>query len=127
MVPDGAPAWAGFRSLRVRSVEPESAEVMSIVIEPIDGEPAPPGAPGQFLTVRLRPDPEGAPVTRNYSLSGPPTAGSYRLGPDSAVLVRPDGRVSWRCDGRCADPRGALADAVAMTLGQAPIPAPLAG
>jgi ferredoxin-NADP reductase len=73
------PAWAGFRSLTVRSVEPESAEVISIVLEPTDGEPAQPGAAGQFLTFRLRPDPDGTPVTRNYSLSGPPTPGSYRI------------------------------------------------
>jgi ferredoxin-NADP reductase/MOSC domain-containing protein YiiM/ferredoxin len=73
------PAWAGFRSLRVRSVEPESSEVISIVLEPADGEPAPPAAPGQFLTVRLRPGPAAVPVTRNYSLSGPPTPGSYRI------------------------------------------------
>jgi ferredoxin-NADP reductase/MOSC domain-containing protein YiiM len=73
------PAWSGFRPLRVRSVEPESAEVISIVLEPANGEPAPPAAPGQFLTVRLLPDPEGPPVTRNYSLSGPPTPGSYRI------------------------------------------------
>jgi ferredoxin-NADP reductase len=63
----------------VRSVEPESAEVISIVLEPANGEPAPPAAPGQFLTVRPLPDPEGPPVTRDYSLSGPPTPGSYRI------------------------------------------------
>ena len=72
------PAWAGFRPLRVRSIERESAEVISIVLRPADGAPAPPGAPGQFLTVRLSPD-SAAPVTRNYSLSGPPTGGSYRI------------------------------------------------
>jgi ferredoxin-NADP reductase/MOSC domain-containing protein YiiM/ferredoxin len=73
------PAWAGFRPFRVRCVSPESAEVISIVLEPADPEPAPPGAPGQFLTLRLRPNPETAPLTRNYSLSGPPTPGSYRI------------------------------------------------
>jgi ferredoxin-NADP reductase/MOSC domain-containing protein YiiM/ferredoxin len=76
---DDAPAWSGFRPLRVRSVQSEGAEVVSIALEPADGEPAPPGAPGQFLTVRLRPDRAEAPVTRNYSLSGPPTPGSYRI------------------------------------------------
>jgi ferredoxin-NADP reductase/ferredoxin len=53
--------------------------VISIVLEPIDPKPAPPGVPGQFLTVRLRPDPEAPPVTRNYSISGPPTGGGYRI------------------------------------------------
>jgi ferredoxin-NADP reductase/ferredoxin len=75
----GPPAWAGFRSLRVRSITAESAEVISITLEPSRSEPAPSAAPGQFLTVRLRPGPEAAPVTRNYSLSGPQTDGAYRI------------------------------------------------
>jgi len=44
-------------------------------------------------------------------------ARAYRLGPGSAVLVRPDGRVAWRSDGACADPRTALTGAVAVALG----------
>jgi ferredoxin-NADP reductase/MOSC domain-containing protein YiiM/ferredoxin len=73
------PAWPGFRPLVVRSLHAESAEVISIALEPGDGEPAPPGAPGQFVTVRLRPEPDATPVTRNYSLSGPPVPGGYRI------------------------------------------------
>jgi ferredoxin-NADP reductase/MOSC domain-containing protein YiiM len=95
---DGEPAWAGFRSLVVRSLHAESAEVISIVFEPSDEEPAPPGAPGQFLTVRLRPDPAGTPLTRNYSLSGPPTPGSYRI----SVKREPHGAASRFLNGRLA-------------------------
>jgi len=76
---DAPPAWPGFRALRVRSVEPESAEVISISLEPTDSDPAPPGAPGQFLTVRVRPEPETPTITRNYSLSGPQIADNYRI------------------------------------------------
>ena len=54
-------------------------------------------------------------------------ARAYRIGPDSAVLVRPDGRVAWRSDDRCSDPRLALASAVATTLGHATAPTALAG
>lgn len=55
---------------------------------------------------------------------GATLARAYRLGPDSAVLVRPDGRVTWRADTAVADaaeadPRAALAAAVATTLGHA--------
>jgi 2-polyprenyl-6-methoxyphenol hydroxylase-like FAD-dependent oxidoreductase len=56
---------------------------------------------------------------------GSALARAYRIGPDSAVLVRPDGRVAWRADDRCADPRAALADAVAVTLGHAVAPTAL--
>jgi putative polyketide hydroxylase len=43
---------------------------------------------------------------------------AYRLGPDSAVLVRPDGIVAWRHDGPCHDPGAALARAVETALGR---------
>ena len=49
-------------------------------------------------------------------------ARAYRLGRDSAVLVRPDGRVAWRHDGPCADRTTALTDALAMALGHGAAP-----
>jgi putative polyketide hydroxylase len=51
---------------------------------------------------------------------------AYGLGPGSAVLVRPDGRVAWRSDGACADPVAALARAVTLTLGHTGAAAALA-
>ena len=41
----------------------------------------------------------------------------YRLGPDGAVLVRPDGFVAWRSPSGAARPPGALAEAVAALRG----------
>ena len=73
------PAWPGFRSLVVHSMHAESTEVISSVLEPGGGESLPPAVPGQFLTVRLTPAPGATPVTRNYSLSGPPVPGRYRI------------------------------------------------
>ena len=37
---------------------------------------------------------------------------AYGVGPDGAVLVRPDGFIAWRCASAPADLRAALADAV---------------
>jgi len=88
--PGTTPAWRGFRPLRVRSMDRESAEVISITLEPAGAGPLPPAAPGQFLTVRLRPGPDGPPLTRNYSLSGPPAGGSYRI----SVKREPRGAAS---------------------------------
>jgi len=48
---------------------------------------------------------------------------AYRLEPDSAVLVRPDGIVAWRHDGPCPDHGATLAAAVEMALGRAGIAA----
>ena len=84
------PAWSGFRPLRVSALERESANVVSIMLEPADSDPVPPAAPGQFLTVRLKPNAVGAALTRNYSLSGPQTAGSYRI----SVKCEPHGAAS---------------------------------
>ena len=73
------PAWPGFRRLTVTAIERESDSVISIRLEDPDGAPVPPARPGQYLTLRLQPDDQQRPVLRNYSLSGPPGAGYYRI------------------------------------------------
>jgi ferredoxin-NADP reductase/MOSC domain-containing protein YiiM/ferredoxin len=73
------PAWAGFRRLTVTGIERESESVISIQLEDADRAPLPPARPGQYLTVRIQPDPEQRSLLRNYSLSGPPDAGYYRI------------------------------------------------
>jgi ferredoxin-NADP reductase/MOSC domain-containing protein YiiM len=73
------PAWPGFRPLRVTRVDRESASVMSLSLASTDGSPLPAALPGQFLVLRLRPDPQGAPVLRNYSMSGKPGAETFRI------------------------------------------------
>src|SRR5262249_7018891 len=44
-----------------------------------DGRPLATPLPGQFVVLRLRPDPGGAPVLRSYSLSNAPEADHYRI------------------------------------------------
>ncbi len=73
------PAWPGFRPLRVTAIEPESATISSVLLADPSGAPVPAALPGQFLTVRVRPDPHGVALVRSYSLSGPPGAGRYRI------------------------------------------------
>ncbi len=53
--------------------------MISIRLEDPDGAPLPPARPGQYLTLRIQPDGEQRSVLRNYSLSGPPDAGYYRI------------------------------------------------
>jgi ferredoxin-NADP reductase len=72
-------AWAGFRPFRVVGIDRESADVRSIRLAPLDGEGLCPARPGQFLTIRLQPDPEATPLLRSYSLSGLPDRDSYRI------------------------------------------------
>jgi ferredoxin-NADP reductase/MOSC domain-containing protein YiiM/ferredoxin len=73
------PAWPGFRPLRVTAIEPESSAISSVRLADPQGAPVPAALPGQFLTVRLRPDGAGPPVLRSYSLSGRPGADEYRI------------------------------------------------
>ncbi len=81
------PAWAGFRPLRVLDKKRESDSVTSLVLEPTDGRPLPPGLPGQFIVLRLRLMPNAPPLLRSYSLSGEPSDARYRV----SVKRNPDG------------------------------------
>ena len=73
------PAWQGFRRLTVEGIDRESDSVVSIRLADPGGEALPPPRPGQYLTVRVQPDPGQRSLLRNYSLSGSPAAGSYRI------------------------------------------------
>jgi ferredoxin-NADP reductase/MOSC domain-containing protein YiiM/ferredoxin len=78
--PAGAPpAWRGFRSLRVTRKLHESSNVISLVLEPTDGQPLAAAEAGQFIVLRLPPPPGGGALLRSYSLSGAPSEDRYRI------------------------------------------------
>jgi ferredoxin-NADP reductase/MOSC domain-containing protein YiiM len=74
-----APAWPGFRQMRVARIHKESDNVTSFVLAPIDGQPLPVYQAGQFVVLRLRLDPEKPPALRSYSLSDLPGADHFRI------------------------------------------------
>jgi ferredoxin-NADP reductase/MOSC domain-containing protein YiiM/ferredoxin len=75
-----APAWAGFRPLRVAEIRPESASVSSFRLAPVDDSlPRPSALAGQYLTIRMRPDADAPPLVRSYSLSGLPDEHGFRI------------------------------------------------
>jgi ferredoxin-NADP reductase/MOSC domain-containing protein YiiM len=74
------PAWRGFRPLAVVASREESADVRSFELAAEDGLPLPAALPGQYILVRVQPNPQGPAVTRNYSLCGPPGKPNYRIG-----------------------------------------------
>jgi ferredoxin-NADP reductase/MOSC domain-containing protein YiiM/ferredoxin len=75
-----APAWTGFRPLRVAEIRRESATVSSLRLVPTDETlPTPTASAGQYLTVRLRPDADAPPLVRSYSLSDLPGERGYRI------------------------------------------------
>jgi ferredoxin-NADP reductase/MOSC domain-containing protein YiiM len=73
------PAWTGFRPLRVSHKTRESRSVISLVLEPIDGQPLAAPLPGQFIVLRLKPAPDLPALLRSYSLSSEPSAQHYRV------------------------------------------------
>ena len=74
-----APAWPGFRQMRVANINKESDSVTSFILEPIDGQPLPLFQAGQFVVLRLHLDPDKPPVLRGYSLSDLPAADHFRI------------------------------------------------
>jgi ferredoxin-NADP reductase/MOSC domain-containing protein YiiM/ferredoxin len=84
------PAWPGFRQLTVTAITRESDSIISIRLEDPKGTPVPAARPGQYLTVRVQPDKQQRSALRNYSLSGPPGAGYYRI----TVKREPNGVAS---------------------------------
>jgi ferredoxin-NADP reductase/MOSC domain-containing protein YiiM len=74
-----APAWPGFRQMRVARIYKESDNVTSFVLAPIDGQYLPVFQAGQFVVLRLLVDPGKSPVLRSYSLSDLPGADHFRI------------------------------------------------
>ena len=74
-----APAWPGFRQMRVADIRKESENVTSFVLAPIDGQSLSVFLAGQFVVLRLLVDPDKPPVFRSYSLSDLPAADHLRI------------------------------------------------
>ena len=74
-----APAWSGFKPMRVAHIGKESESVTSFTLAPVDQQPLPVAQPGQFVVLRLLVDPDKPPILRNYSLSDLPAADHFRI------------------------------------------------
>jgi ferredoxin-NADP reductase/MOSC domain-containing protein YiiM len=106
------PAWPGFRDLAVTEVVQESTSVVSLRLADVTGSDLPAALPGQFLTLRLHPGHGQPPLLRNYSISGAPGTGTYRI----SVKREPHGAASQFVHDRVAQgdrlevaaPRGAF-------------------
>jgi len=75
-----APAWPGFRQMRVANINKESDSVTSFILGPVDGQTLPVCQAGQFVVLRLLVDPGKPPVLRSYSLSDLPAVDHFRIG-----------------------------------------------
>jgi ferredoxin-NADP reductase len=64
----------------VRAKRRESEDVVSLALAPPQAEPLALPEAGQFVVLRLKPDPLAAPLLRSYSLAGAPDTSAYRIG-----------------------------------------------
>jgi MOSC domain-containing protein YiiM len=86
----------GFRRLAVAAIDQECADVLSLTMDSLDGQPLPNALPGQYVVLRLRPPPSDTPLFRSYSLSGPASTERYRI----SVKMEPNGAAgSYLRDG----------------------------
>ena len=115
-----ATAQAGFRRLRVATIERESSSVVSLVLEPGDGNPLIVPLPGQFVVLRLRPKADAPSVLRSYSLSDLPDASRYRV----SIKEEPHGIASTYVSTqvRAGDVLDVSAPRGAFTLRQGDLP-----
>jgi ferredoxin-NADP reductase/MOSC domain-containing protein YiiM len=74
-----APAWPGFRQMRVARINKESDNAISFALSPIDGRPLPLFQAGQFVVLRLVVDSGKPAVLRSYSLSDLPVPDHLRI------------------------------------------------
>ncbi len=79
-------AW---RELRVTAIKDESSVIRSFTFDATDDVPLLPFEAGQFLTIRVSPDPETT-LTRTYTVSSAPGDTGYRI----SVKREPGGVVS---------------------------------
>ena len=81
------PVAPGFRRLAVAAIDQECADVLSLTMQSLDGQPLPTVLPGQYVVLRLPRTQGDTPFFRSYSLSGPASTERYRI----SVKIEPNG------------------------------------
>lgn len=71
--------WTGWRKFKVVSKVPESDEITSFYLEPVDGGSLPPFKPGQFTSVRVFVPELNVYQPRQYSLSDSSNGKHFRI------------------------------------------------
>ncbi|GAD94927.1 flavohemoprotein [Paecilomyces variotii No. 5] len=78
--------WTSWRDFRISKKIPESDEITSFYLEPVDGKPLPTYLPGQYISVQTFVPRLGYTQARQYSLSDMPDPHYYRISVKREVL-----------------------------------------
>lgn len=71
--------WTDWRDFRIADKVPESAEITSFYLEPVDRKPLPTYLPGQYVSVMTEVPALKYMQSRQYSLSDAPSEARYRI------------------------------------------------
>jgi nitric oxide dioxygenase len=88
--------WTNWREFTIAKKVPESDEITSFYLKPVDGKPLPSFHPGQYISVLVDMPGKKYPQPRQYSLSDKPSPDCYRItvrkepGPDHVSNVLHD-------------------------------------
>lgn len=74
-----ANGWTDFREFRIAKKIPESSEITSFHLVPVDGKPLPSFRPGQYISIQVFVPDLKYPQARQYSLSDKPEPDHYRI------------------------------------------------
>lgn len=89
--------WNGWRKFKVAKKVPESDEITSFYLEPVDGGSIPPFKPGQYTSVRIFVPELNVYQPRQYSLSDAPHGNYFRISVKREAAQgpsKPAGRIS---------------------------------
>ncbi|WP_338779402.1 NO-inducible flavohemoprotein [Metabacillus sp. FJAT-52054] len=71
--------WSGFKSFKLADKVVESDVITSFYLTPADHQSLPDFLPGQYISVRVKPDGDAFWHNRQYSLSNAPGTGIFRI------------------------------------------------
>ncbi|EYE90505.1 flavohemoprotein [Aspergillus ruber CBS 135680] len=71
--------WTQWREFKVAQKVPESAEITSFYLKPVDEKPLPRFRPGQYISIQVQVPQLEYPQARQYSLSDMPRDDYYRI------------------------------------------------
>ncbi|MEK4665774.1 NO-inducible flavohemoprotein [Priestia sp. FSL H7-0729] len=88
--------WEGFRTFKVAKKVQESEVITSFYLVPDDGQPIAGYEPGQYISIKIKPEAQSFTQIRQYSLSDSPGKPYYRISVKRELggLERPDGVIS---------------------------------
>lgn len=72
-------SWEGFKAFKVVQKVQESAQIVSLYLQPADGAPLAPFKPGQYVSVRMKTPEMPYTQIRQYSLSDRPNSQTLRI------------------------------------------------